>query len=145
MVKPEAVTLLNASDGKKIVKPGFRYAARRAGEEHKGQWVADGSETPLGLTDVFTEGEARLMLPLLRSRGTAGRKADNATTPDGELISRVMEAFGLTAAALASKLGVDPSVLSRGRRGKLAPEHHAALLDLLPPGKQKRGYRRKPE
>lgn len=55
---------------------------------------------PAGYAEVFTEAEARLLLPFLLVRGAAGRTSRDATTPDGRLVARAKRTLGLTAAGL---------------------------------------------
>ena len=115
----------------RLVKPGARYAVRRSGEEYSGAWVPDGETLPKGTGDTFTEAEARLVLPFLRVRGTAGRRGSEPTTADGKLVARACKKLGLTAAGLAERIGAHESVLSRARHGELPEAHREAIKALL--------------
>ena len=115
----------------RLVKPGARYAVRRSGEEHRGAWVPEDEALPKGTGDTFTEAEARLVLPFLRVRGTAGRRGSEPTTADGKLVARACKRLGLTAAGLAERIGAHESVLSRARRGELPEAHREAIKALL--------------
>ena len=115
----------------RLVKPGARYAVRRFGEEYSGAWVSDGEPLPRGAADTFTEAEARLVLPFLRVRGTAGRRGAEPTTPDGKLVARACKRLGVTAAGLGERIGAHESVLSRARHGELPEVHREAIKALL--------------
>lgn len=108
---------------------GERYAVNRSGEEHRGRWLPDGEPLPIGWEDDFLEREARLLLPFLRAHGH-GRKAAAPTTTDGRLIDRACRKLGITVAALGTKIGAHPSVLSRARHGEL-PEVHKSTLKAI--------------
>lgn len=114
-----------------LVSPGSRYAVRREGEAWEGEWFPVGTPLPVGWSDVFTEAEARLLLPSLRLRANAGRAAREPTTADGRLIARAKRALGVTAAQLAKTIGTHESVLSRAMHGALPDAHRAALRALL--------------
>lgn len=118
----------------RIVKPGARYVVTRAGEEHRGAWVPESEPLPPGASDTFTESEARLVLPLLRGRGAAGRRGAEPTTPDGQLVDRACKELGITAGVLAERLGTDAAVISRARRGTLAGIHRERILEMLAKG-----------
>lgn len=120
--------------GARIVKPGARYAVVRAGEEHGGTWVPEGEALPPGASDTFTEAEARLVLPLLRVRGAAGRRGSQPTTEDGRLIARACAELDISAAVLAERLGTDAAVLSRARHGALPEIHRSRILEMLAKG-----------
>ena len=115
----------------RLVKPGARYAVRRSGEERRGEWVPEGEPLPRGAGDTFTEAEARLVLPFLRVRGTAGRRGAEPTTADGKLVARACKKLGVTAAGLAERIGAHESVLSRARHGELPEAHRLAIKALL--------------
>lgn len=115
----------------RLVRPGARYAVRRSGEEYRGAWVPDGEALPRGASETFTEAEARLVLPFLRVRGTAGRRGAEPTTADGELVARACKKLGLSAVGLAEKIGAHESVLSRARHGELPETHREAIRALL--------------
>jgi hypothetical protein len=115
----------------RLVRPGARYAVRRSGEEYRGTWVPDGEALPRGTSETFTEAEARLVLPFLRVRGTAGRRGSEPTTADGKLVARACRRLGLSAVGLAEKIGAHESVLSRARHGELPETHREAIKALL--------------
>ncbi len=115
----------------RLVRPGARYAVRRSGEEHRGEWVPEGEPLPRGAGDTFTEAEARLVLPFLRVRGTAGRRGAEPTTADGKLVARACRKLGVTAAGLGERIGAHESVLSRARHGELPEVHREAIKALL--------------
>lgn len=115
----------------RLVRHGARYAVRRSGEEYRGAWVPDGEALPRGTDETFTEAEARLLLPFLRVRGTAGRRGAEPTTPDGKLVARACKKLGLSAVGLAEKIGAHESVLSRARHGELPETHREAIRALL--------------
>jgi hypothetical protein len=115
----------------RIVRPGARYAVRRSGEEYRGAWVPDGEALSRGTSETFTEAEARLVLPFLRVRGTAGRRGSEPTTADGKLVARACGKLGLSAVGLAEKIGAHESVLSRARHGELPETHREAIKALL--------------
>lgn len=121
----------------RLVKPGARYAVRRSGEEHRGAWVPEDGALPKGTGDTFTEAEARLVLPFLRVRGTAGRRGAEPTTPDGKLVARACRKLGVTAAGLGERIGAHESVLSRARHGELPEAHRAAIRALLDASKKR--------
>lgn len=113
--KAPPVQIAPSSAGFRLVRPGARYAVHRKGEEHRGEWIAEGDALPKGWTDTYPEDEARALLPFLRARGTAGRRGAAPTTPDGKLVARACKRLGVTAAALAETIGAHESVLSRAR------------------------------
>lgn len=115
----------------RLVRPGARYAVRRSGEEYRGAWVPEGEALPRGTDETFTEPEARLLLPFLRVRGTAGRRGAEPTTPDGKLVARACKKLGVTAAGLGERIGAHESVLSRARHGELTEAHREAIKALL--------------
>jgi hypothetical protein len=115
----------------RIIRPGARYAVRRSGEEYRGAWVSDGEALPRGTSETFTEAEARLLLPFLRVRSTAGRRGSEPTTADGKLVARACRKLGLSAVGLAEKIGAHESVLSRARHGELPETHREAICALL--------------
>ena len=121
----------------RLVKPGARYAAHRTGEEYRGEWVLEGDPLPLGTRETFTEAEARLVLPFLRVRGTAGRRGAEPTTADGKLVARACKKLGVTAAGLGERIGAHESVLSRARHGELPEAHRAAIRALLDASKKR--------
>lgn len=121
--------LRSRGDMVQIVRPGERYAVERRGEEHRGRWLPDGEALPEGWADAFAETEARALLPFLRAQGH-GRKPAKSTTADGRLIDRACRKLGVTVAALGTKIGAHPSVLSRARHGEL-PEAHRTTLKLI--------------
>jgi len=115
----------------RLVRPGARYAVRRSGEEYRGAWVPEGEALAGGADETFTEPEARLLLPFLRVRGTAGRRGAEPTTPDGKLVARACKKLGVTAAGLGERIGAHESVLSRARHGELTEAHRLAIKALL--------------
>ena len=135
--KPSPIqAVVTPAGGYRIVRLGTRYAATRSGEEHRGNWLPDDELLPNGDEDTFSEGEARLLLPLLRdlegrAAGKGGRRAAEPTTADGQLVARACKRFGLTAAGLAESIGAHESVLSRARHGELPEAHRRAILALL--------------
>ena len=132
--KLSPIQAVSSSAGFRIERPGARYVAQRSGEEYRGAWLP--ADEPLrGAAETFTEGEARLLLPLLRdmagmAAGKGGRPAAEPTTPDGELIARALKRLGLTAEELGERIGAHKSVLSRARHGEL-PENHRKAIRLL--------------
>jgi hypothetical protein len=133
--KPISIRAVSTPAGFRIERPGARYAAERAGDEYRGVWLPD--EEPLSeARDTFTEGEARLLLPLLRdmegmAAGKGGRPAAVPTSPDGQLIARACKRLGLSAATLAERIGAHQSVLSRARHGELPEAHRTTIRTLL--------------
>ncbi len=128
--KAPPVQIAPSLGGYRLVRPGARYAVHRKGEEHRGEWIAEGDALPKGWADTYPEDEARSLLPFLRALGH-GRKAAEPTTPDGKLIARACKRLGLTAAALAEAIGAHESVLSRARHGELPKVHRDAITALL--------------
>jgi hypothetical protein len=133
--KPKPIQAVQSPAGFRLVRPGARYVVERQGEEHRGEWLPE-SEPLGGARDTFTEGEARLLLPLLRelegrAAGKGGRPRAEPTTPDGRLVDRACKRLGLSAVALAASIGAHESVLSRARHGELPPAHREAILALL--------------
>lgn len=131
MPTKNAIQIQTSGAVARLVKPGARYAVRRSGEEHRGEWVPDGEALPRGAGDTFTEAEARLVLPFLRVRGTAGRRGAEPTTADGKLVARACRKLGVTAVGLGERIGAHESVLSRARHGELPEAHRLAIMALL--------------
>ncbi len=129
--KPQPIHAVPVPEGFRVVRAGARYAVHRDGDERPGAWLADGEALPKSWGDTFTEDEARLLLPFLRVRGTAGRKGADPTTADGRLVARACERLGVTAAALAERIGAHEAVLSRARHGELPEKHREAIKALL--------------
>lgn len=121
----------------RIVRPGARYAVNRSGEEYQGRWALEGAPLDRHTSDRFTEDEARLLLPFLRVRGTAGRRGADPTTPDGKLVARACKKLGVTAAGLGERIGAHESVLSRARHGELTEAHRLAIKALLDASKKR--------
>lgn len=121
----------------RLTRPGARYATRREADERPGAWLPDGEALPEGWADAFPEDEARSLLPFLRVRGTAGRRAAAPTSADGKLIARACKRLGLSAVALAGAIGAHESVLSRARHGELPEAHRDAIKALLKSGAEK--------
>lgn len=115
----------------RLTRPGARYAVHREEDARPGAWLPDGEELPEGWLDIFSEDEARLLLPFLRVRATGGRQGGEPTTADGRLVARACKRLGLTAAGLAEKIGAHESVLSRARNGELPEKHRDAIRALL--------------
>ena len=132
--RPQPIHAVPVPEGFRVVRPGARYAVHRDGDERPGAWLADGEALPRGWGDVFTEDEARLLLPFLRVRGTAGRVAAEPTSKDGRLVARACKKLGVTAAALAERIGAHEAVLSRARHGELPEKHREAIKALLKSG-----------
>lgn len=65
-----------------------------------------------------------------------GRPAAAPTTADGKLVARACKRLGITAAALAERIGAHEAVLSRARHGEL-PAHHRDAIRALLKGKGK--------
>lgn len=130
-IKPNLIRAVASLAGFRLTRPGARYAVRRSGEEYRGAWVPEGEALPKGTGDTFTEAEARLLLPFLRVRGTAGRRGAEPTTADGKLVARACRRLGLSAVWLAEKIGAHESVLSRARHGELPETHREAVKALL--------------
>lgn len=129
--KPNPIQAVSSPEGFRLVRPGARYAVHREGDARPGAWLAEDEALPKGWSDVFPEDEARSLLPFLRVRGTAGRPGAEPTTPDGKLVARACKRLGLTAAALAERIGAHEAVLSRARHGELPKRHREAIKDLL--------------
>lgn len=133
--KPNPIQAVSTPGGFFLVRPGARFVVERQGEEHRGAWRADG-EPRRDADETFTEGEARLLLPLLRelevrAAGKGGRPRSEPTSPDGKLVDRACKRLGLSAVALAASIGAHQSVLSRARHGELPLAHREAILALL--------------
>ena len=131
MTKPPTIEVRLSRDGARILKPGARYVVLRRGDQHEGRWLTDGEATPRGHTDLFTEAEARLLVPFLRVRGSAGRTSREATTPDGKLVTKAKRLLGLTAAGLADAIGAHETALSRALHGSLTDAQREAIRALL--------------
>ena len=133
------ISAIPCPPGYLLTRPGARYAVHREDDARPGAWLPDSEALPEGWTVVYEEGEARLLLPFLRQRGTAGRKGSAPTTPDGKLVARACRKLGLpTAAALAARIGATEAQLSRARNGELPAKHREAIKALLAPKKSKR-------
>jgi hypothetical protein len=136
--KPSPIQAVSSPGSFRLERPGARYAVTRRGEEYRGAWVPE--DEPLAAADeTFTEGEARLLLPLLRdmegmAAGKGGRPSSEPTTPDGQLIARACKRLGLTAAELGERIGAHVSVLSRARHGTLPEKHRKAIRSLVKGG-----------
>jgi hypothetical protein len=133
--KPNPIQAVSSPQGFRLVRPGARYAVDREGEEYNGSWL-DYDAPVHGANDTFTEGEARLLLPLLRAMegmaaGKGGRPATTPTTPDGRLVARACKKLGLSGLELAHRIGAHESVLSRARHGVLPEKHREAIRGLL--------------
>lgn len=101
----------------RILRLGARYALRRVGEEHPGQWVLTDQPLPVGHEDELDEATARALVPLLRQfaeRTRAGRPLAKPLTPNRRLIWRLCRDFDTTQGALAKVLRLDPGRLSKG-------------------------------
>lgn len=118
--------------GWRVVRSGERYMVGAHGDEYAGQWLPDDERVPDGCSDIFTENEARLLLPFLRAHGH-GRKAAAPTTTDGRLIDRACRKLGITVAGLGAKIGAHQSVLSRARHGELPEVHRNTIRAILKP------------
>lgn len=134
--KPSPIQAVPALGGFRLTRPGARYAVKRRGDAHEGEWLPESDATPRGWDDAFQEPEARSLLALLRrlegtAAGKGGRKAAEPTTPDGKLVARACKRLGLTAVALAEAIGAHESVLSRARHGELPPKFRDAIEALL--------------
>jgi hypothetical protein len=124
--------LIPSSTGYQVMRPGARYTLRREGEARRGEWVDEEAPLPEGSVDVFPEDEARTILGFLSVQGAGGRPAARPTTDDGRLIARACARLSLTGDALAKKIGVDPSVLSKARRGRpLSRRNRDAIRALM--------------
>ncbi len=53
---------------------------------------------------------------------------------DGRLVARACKRLGVTAAALAERIGAHEAVLSRARHGELPEQHREAIKALLKSG-----------
>ena len=126
------VWIESKNTGHALRRTGERYAVERSGEEHRGRWLAVDEVLPAGWSDIFVETEARALLPFLRANGH-GRKAAAPTTINGRLIDRACRKLGITIAALGTKIGAHPSVLSRARHGELPEVHRNAINAILKP------------
>lgn len=126
------ISAVHTLGGWRVVRSGDRYMVGAHGDEYAGQWLPNEERVPDGCSDVFTENEARLLLPFLRAQGH-GRKAASPTTTDGRLIDRACRKLGITVAALGTKIGAHPSVLSRARHGELPEVHRSAIKAILKP------------
>jgi len=98
--RPRPIQAVSSPAGFRIGRPGARYVAPRSGEEHRWAWLP--ADEPLrGAAETFTEGEARLLLPLLWvALGKGGRPAAEPTTPDWKLVASALKRLGLTAEEL---------------------------------------------
>jgi hypothetical protein len=134
--KLHPVQITPSLGGFRLVRPGARYAVQRRGEEHVGDWLPEDEALPAGWVDAFPEDLARTMLPLLRrlegaAAGKGGRKGGEPTSADGRLVARACKRLGLTAAALAERIGAHQSVLSRARSGELPKKYREAITAIL--------------
>lgn len=140
MSKPHPIQVVPSPAGFCLTRSGARYTIEPSGEEHRGTWLPENEALPTGWIDAFPEAVARALLPLLRdlegrAAGRGGRKAAEPTTPDGKLVAGACECLGVTAAALADRIGTHASVLSRARHGQLPVKYRKAIRELLRPGR----------
>jgi hypothetical protein len=125
------VRIVMSGDVARIVTPPARYAARRSGDAYEGEWIATDAPLPDGMTDAFTESEARLLLPFLRAKANVGRDSREPTTADGRLIVRAKKSLGMSAGQLAKAIGAHESALSRAMGGELPVAHRESIRTLL--------------
>ncbi len=127
----QQIQAVSTHEGFRLVRPGARYAVCRKGDARPGAWLREDEALPMGWVDAFPEEEARSLLPFLRARGKAGRRGAAPTTADGRLVARACARLGLTAAALAERIGVHETMLSKARNGTLVKKHREAIKALL--------------
>lgn len=65
------------------------------------------------------------------TRASLGRPPAPPSTPDASLVANVCSRLSLSRTALAARLGVDGSILSRANRIPLAERHREALRSMM--------------
>jgi hypothetical protein len=126
------VYMVGHAAGWRIRRPGFRYAVTRVDDVYRGKWIHDDEPLCLSYVDLFTENEARMMLPFLRSLDH-GNKKRPSTTDDGHVVDQACAATGLSVRELSTRLGIHESTLSRARTGnrRLTEAQRAALAQIV--------------
>jgi hypothetical protein len=125
------IYLVGHAAGWRIRRPGARYAVTRVDDIYSGKWIPDDEPLCLSYLDLFTENEARMMLPFLRSLDH-GNKKRPSTNEDGQVVDQACTATGMSVRELSVRLGIHESTLSRVRSGNraLTKAQRAALAQI---------------